>query len=127
MHKRILVIDDEQAVRKSFALALEDGDCTVDTVESGYKGIEKVGTVKYDLIFLDLKMPGMNGVETLMEIRKIDRGVPVYIVTAFHREFVDLIKAAEEKGIKFELARKPLSANEIELIAKSILEWPQAM
>jgi len=127
MHKRILVIDDEEAVRKSFALALEDTDCTVETVESGCKAIEKIETVKYDLIFLDLKMPGMNGVETLKEIRKKDKQVPVYIVTAFHKEFFDQLRIAEEKGVQFELARKPLSADEIVFIAKSILEWPQAM
>ena len=127
MHKRILVIDDEEAIRKSFALALEDTDCWVETVESGYKGIEKVRTAKRDLIFLDLKMPGMNGVETLMEIRKIDKDVPVYIVTAFHKEFLDQLKVAEEERIRFELARKPLSADQIVLITKSILEWPQAM
>ena len=127
MHKRILVIDAEEAIRKSFALALEDTDCWVETVESGDKGIEKVRTAKRDLIFLDLKMPGMNGVETLMEIRKIDKDVPVYIVTAFHKEFLDQLKVAEEERIRFELARKPLSADQIVLITKSILEWPQAM
>ncbi|MGH7889735.1 MAG: response regulator [Thermodesulfobacteriota bacterium] len=127
MHKRILVIDDEEAVRKSFVLALEDADCSVETAESGYKGIKKVRNAKHDLIFLDLKMPGMNGVETLIEIRKIDKEVPVYIVTAFHKEFFDQLKSAEEMGTKFELARKPLSADQIVLITKGILEWPQAV
>lgn len=127
MVNNILVIDDEEAVRKSFALALEDTGCMVETVESGYKGIEKVRSAKYDLIFLDLKMPGMNGVETLMEIRNIDREVPVYIVTAFHKEFFDQLRVAEEEGVRFELLRKPLSSDQIVLITKSILDSPQTI
>ncbi len=127
MVNTILVIDDEEAVRKSFALALEDTGCRVETAESGSKGIEEVRSAKYDLIFLDLKMPGMNGVETLMEIRKIDREVPVYIVTAFHKEFFDQLRVAEEEGVRFELLRKPLSSDQIVLITKSILDSPQTI
>jgi len=122
MSKRILVIDDDEAVRKSFTLALEDTGYHVDTAESGEKGIEKEKHDKYDMIFLDLKMPGLNGVETLRELRKIDGDVPVYIVTAFHKEFFDQIRSAKEDGIKFEVAQKPIGNEQIELIAKSVLE-----
>jgi DNA-binding response OmpR family regulator len=126
MSKRILVIDDEEAVRKSFILALEDTDYQVETVESGEKGLKKIQTDKYDLVFLDLKMPGMNGVETLRELRKIDKSVPIYIVTAFHKEFFDQLKGAEEDGIDFDIVKKPLSSDRIVLITKGILEGPQS-
>ena len=125
MSKRILVIDDDEAVRKSFILALEDTDYQVETVESGEKGFESVQTNKYDLVFLDLKMPGMNGVETLRELRKIDKSVPVYIVTAFHQEFFEQLEGVVKDGIGFEIAKKPLSSNSIVLITKGILEGPQ--
>jgi DNA-binding response OmpR family regulator len=127
MSKRILVIDDEEAVRKSFILALEDTDYQVETVELGEKGLKKIQTTKYDLVFLDLKMPGMNGVETLRELRKIDKSVPVYIVTAFHKEFFDQLKGAADDGIGFEIAKKPLSSDRIVLITKGILEGPQSL
>ncbi len=65
MGKHILVIDDDEAIRGSFQLALEDTDYNVDTSESAKEGIEKVQSKKYDLIFLDLKMPGRSGIETL--------------------------------------------------------------
>lgn len=125
MSKRILVIDDEMMIRRSFVIALKDTPYRVDTAESGEKGIEKIKSNKYDLIFLDLKMTGIDGVETLKELRKIDRDVPVYIVTSFHKEFFNQLKSAKEQGIHFELVSKPLQADKIVLITKSVLEKPQ--
>jgi len=124
MPKRILVIDDEEAIRKAFLLALEDTDYEVDTVDSGAKGIEFKKSKRYDLIFLDLKMPGMNGVETLLKLRKMDEDVAVYIVTAFYGEFFEELERADEDGAYFEVLRKPISADEIVLVSKSILEGP---
>ena len=122
MSSRILVIDDDAFIRKSFILALEDTGYQVDTVESGEKGIEMEQNDRYDLIFLDLKMPGLNGVETLRELRKIDMAVPIYIVTAFHKEFFEGLKKAGEDGMDFELVKKPIGAAHIVLVAKSALE-----
>ncbi|MFH1338426.1 MAG: response regulator [Candidatus Omnitrophota bacterium] len=120
--KQILVIDDDEAIRKSFALALEDTGYRVDTAESGEKGIEMERKARYKLIFLDLKMPGMNGVETLLEIRKIDSNVPVYVITAYHKEFFDQLLNAAEDGINFEVLEKPIGGEQIVSVAKSILE-----
>ena len=122
MNKRILVIDDERSVRKSFTLALEDLDYHLDTVESGEKGIEMEKAQPYDLIFLDLRMPGMNGVETLRAIKKIDKDALVYIVTAFHKEFFTGLKDAMKDGIEFDLLKKPIGIDEIQLVVKSVLE-----
>lgn len=122
--RRILVIDDDEGVRESFTLALEDTGYLVDTAESGEKGIEMKEKTDYDLIFLDLKMPGMDGVETLREIRNRDKDIPVYIITAFYMEFFDGLKVAEQDGIDFELVRKPIGRDEIVLVAKGVLEGP---
>jgi CheY-like chemotaxis protein len=122
MAKRILVIDDEPGIRKSFITALEDTGYLVETAESGEVGIEKLEIQKYDLIFLDLNMPGLNGVETLRELREIDKDVPIYIVTAFHAAFTDQLKAAAADKIDFELLKKPLSGDQIVSITKGILD-----
>lgn len=121
MSKRILVIDDERAVRDAFQLALEDEGYDIDTAEDGMEGLEKVEAQRPDLVFLDLKMPRMNGVETLRGIKNIDMTIPVYIVTAFQREFMEPLNEAVEEGIAFELASKPLSASQILAIAQAKL------
>ncbi len=121
MSKRILVIDDDEAIRKSFSLTLEDTEYQVDTAESGEKGLEMEKEDNYDLIYLDLKMPGMNGTEVLREIRKIDNAVPVYIVTAFHTEFMAELKELRNEGIRFELLQKPVESDDIITITNAIL------
>jgi DNA-binding NtrC family response regulator len=124
MGKHIIVIDDQPDIRNIFELALEDTDIAVDTAESGITGLEKISKNHYDLIYLDLKMPGMNGVETLYAIRGIDANLPVYIITAFHAEFLDELKEAQGKGCNFELLKKPIGMKEIRQITCSILNGP---
>ncbi len=126
MSKRILVIDDDAAIRKSFALALEDADCQVDTAESGKEGVDKAFNTEYDLIFLDLKMPGINGVETLIRLRDNGYKMPVYIVTAFHEEFMDQLRVAADEGYEFEVMQKPMMSEDLVSITKAILERARA-
>ena len=123
--KRILVIDDDEGIGKLFLLSLEGKGFQIDTTESGEQGIEIMQQTKYDLIYLDLKMPGMNGVETLRELRKMNKGVPVYIITAFHEEYFDLLKAAEQDGIDFELLKKPFDSEQLILVTKGVLDGPE--
>jgi len=126
MSKRILVIDDDLAIRKSFALALEDADCQVDTAESGEEGVDKASNTKYDLIFLDLKMPGINGVETLIRLRDNGHTMPIYIITAFHEEFMDQLRVAADEEYEFEIMQKPIESQDLVRITKAILEGARA-
>jgi len=122
MNKHILVIDDDEAIRKAFKLALEDCPVAVDTAASGAEGLEKAAVRKYDLIYLDLKMPGLNGVETLKRIRTADAEVPIYIITAFYPEFLDQLRAEPVRELNFELLRKPIGSEAIMSITKNVLE-----
>lgn len=120
MLNNILVIDDDPAVRGAFKLILEDEGYTVSEAETGAQGIEMVKSKRPDLIFLDLRMPGIDGVETLRRLKAIDETLNVYIVTAFATEFMDQLKSAHDEGLQFELASKPLSASQIRNIAQIV-------
>jgi CheY-like chemotaxis protein len=122
MAYRVLVVDDNPAVRKAFSLSLEETGYAVETAESGEEGLERLGSGRFHLVLLDLKMPGMNGIETLREIRKQDPSLPVYIVTAFHKEFLDDLKGLQEEGVAFELLKKPIGGPELVRIAQGVLE-----
>lgn len=121
---RVLVIDDDAAIRKAFQFALEDSVVEVDTADSGENGVARIrdqnANTPYDLIFLDMKMPGMNGAETLRELRNFDTGIPVYIVTAFHKEFLLELQSLRKEGIRFDLLRKPLGIDEINMLVDSV-------
>lgn len=98
MISHILVVDDDADVRESFVLALDDTEYHVDTAESAEEGIKKEKNRKYDLIFLDLKMPGMSGVEALKIIRAENQITPICIITAFHKAFFEELESAAKEG-----------------------------
>ncbi len=122
MSKRILVIDDDETIRKIYMYAFQDTVYKVDTATSGESGVGLQREFKYDLIFLDIHMPGMNGIEVLREIRKTDEDVPIYIVTAFYKEFLEKIASAIEDGLKFEITHKPITRKQIVSIAMGNIE-----
>jgi len=120
MIQKILVIDDDAAVRGSFKLVLSEMGCKVRVAEGGEQGLAMALVERPDLIFLDLKMPGMDGVETMRRLLAMDATLNIYIVTAFSQEFLDDLKRAQTEGMTFQLANKPLSSNQIRHIARSV-------
>jgi CheY-like chemotaxis protein len=121
MSRQIMVIDDDEAIKKSFSLALEDTEYLVDAVESGEEAIKKAVAGKYDLVFLDLKMSGLDGVSTLRQLRRIDPDVPIYIVTAFHAEFLGQLSGVAKDGLRFEVVEKPIAADQIVSLVEGAL------
>lgn len=122
MNKHILVIDDDIGIRESLFLVLNDAGYQVDTVESGEQGIEKVKRNNYDLIFLDIKMAGMDGIQTLREIRKMGKKIPVYIITAFQKEYFRQLEGAMQDGVDFEVIEKPFDRKRLLSLVEDILE-----
>jgi CheY-like chemotaxis protein len=120
MTKNILVIDDDPAVRGAFSLILNEAGYIVREAENGLQGVEMARAERPDLIFLDLRMPGIDGVETLRLLKKLDGTLNIYIVTAFSNEYMDQLKIAHDEGLNFQLASKPLSSMQIRHIASSI-------
>lgn len=120
MVNKILVIDDDPAVRGAFSLILGEAGYVVREAEDGLQGVEMALAERPDLIFLDLRMPGIDGVETLRRLKAIDENMCIYIVTAFSNEYMDQLKIAHDEGLNFQLASKPLSSKQIRHIASSI-------
>ena len=119
MTQSVLIIDDDAGVRGAFQLVLGEFGSTVRVAENGLQGIALVKAERPDLIFLDLKMPGIDGVETLRRLLAIDNTLNIYVVTAFSQEYLADLKRAQAEGLAFQLANKPLSSNQIRHIARS--------
>jgi len=119
--KRILVIDDDSAVRDAFRLALRKGPYTLLEADNGETGASLAVAEDVDLVYLDLRMPGIDGVETLRRIRAAKPDLTVYIATAFHRELFDDLVTARGEGLEFELLRKPLRRQQILDITNGVL------
>jgi CheY-like chemotaxis protein len=121
MTQHILIIDDESSVRDAFCLALETKGYVVTTATDGLVGVEMAKSHRPDLVFLDLKMPGIDGVETLKRLKAHDPTINVYIVTAFAREFLTQLAQARSEGYVFEVATKPLNSHQIRQIVAAVL------
>lgn len=81
--KKILVVDDEPDFLEVITVRLEANDYKVITAADGKEALEKIKSDKPDAVLLDILMPGIDGLEVLKRIRKIDVKLPVYILTAF--------------------------------------------
>lgn len=93
---RILIVDDQVGMLETFTDILEAKGYHVETAEDGFTAIDKVKQNSFDIIFMDIKMPGINGVQTFREIKKINEKTRVIMMTAYAVE--DLIKEAIEEG-----------------------------
>lgn len=83
---RIMVVDDEPSVLESFKMILKIKDYDVTTFPDGPSALAKLEKDKYDVAFIDYKLPGMDGLEVLKKIKEIDPEVEVIIVTAYATE-----------------------------------------
>jgi excisionase family DNA binding protein len=108
--KRILVVDDDEPIRKLFKDTLEKSNYHVLTADSGSKALKLVHSWKFNLIFLDLKMSVMDGVETFRRIRRIDKVVPVVIITGYTAS--EMLQKALKQA-PFGVMKKPFGAKDI--------------
>ncbi len=84
--KKILVVDDETDFLEMIKLRLEASGYEVDTAIDGEEGLRKVKEGKPSAILLDILMPKVDGLTALERIRKTDKNVPVFMITAFSNE-----------------------------------------
>lgn len=81
--EKILIIDDNESLRYTLESVLEENGFLSKSVEDGLKAIEELKTKSYDLVICDMKMPKMDGMQILAEVKKIDPDIPFIILTAF--------------------------------------------
>ena len=80
---RILVIDDDQAVRLTIQLVLERAGHEVTLADSGRQGVQLFGDDDFDLLIVDIFMPGMDGLETMRDIHRLRPAVPVVVISGY--------------------------------------------
>ena len=109
--ERILVVDDEKSMCQFLSIMLRKEGYDITTVSTGKKAIEEVNGSRFDVVLTDIKMAGMDGIEVLREIKRIDPTMPVVIMTAYASQktaieavnqgaFHYLIKHAKNEEIK---------------------------
>ncbi|TET39713.1 MAG: response regulator [Dehalococcoidia bacterium] len=115
----ILVIDDEKAVLDSCSQVLTKDGYRTDTSEDGVSGLQKIREIKPDLVLVDLKMPGMSGMELLGKIRDIDPNIVAVVITGYAT-----IESAVEamKRNAYDFLPKPFTPDQLRIVTRRGLE-----
>jgi DNA-binding response OmpR family regulator len=116
--KKVLVVDDEKNIRLTVAMSLEKVDLEVDSAVNGEEALEKLRREDYQLVLLDLKLPGMDGVEVLRQLRGFNQKVKVLIITA-HGTVENAVETMKLGAV--DVIQKPFTPEEIRaFVAKAL-------
>ncbi|MBF0106259.1 MAG: response regulator [Deltaproteobacteria bacterium] len=119
---KVLVIDDEEIIRERMKQLLEIEDYHAFTAEDGIKGVKAFNEVKPDIILLDIRMPGMDGIEALKEIKKQKTLTEVIMMTG-HGGIEHAIEALNNDA--FGYLQKPVDFDEVEITIKKAVSKQQ--
>ena len=114
---QVLLIDDERAIRRALREILEFEACSVDEAENGAQALAQIKTKTYDLIFSDIKMPQMDGLELLDQILALGIETPVIMISGHGT--VETAVGAIKKG-SFDFIEKPLDLNRILVLLRQV-------
>jgi len=115
---RILVIDDEDAIRKTLSAILTDADYVVDTAENGKQAIDKTRTNFYNVALIDIRLPDMEGTELLTALNETTPKMRKVILTGYPA-LENAVKAIN-KGVDYYLI-KPINPDELLRVIKELL------
>jgi DNA-binding NtrC family response regulator len=106
----VLIIDDERAIRRALKEILEFEDCVVQEAEDGRQGLALSQEKEFDLIFCDIKMPAMDGLEFLSQAIKLNIESPIIMISG-HGSIDTAVQAIKDGA--FDFIEKPLDLNRI--------------
>jgi two-component system, NtrC family, nitrogen regulation response regulator NtrX len=118
---RVLVVDDEPGIRQSLGGVLEDEAYVVRSVEGGEACLDELGRQSYELVLLDIWLPGMNGLETLSRIQEIplpDR--PAVVMMSGHGNIETAVRATKLGA--FDFLEKPLSIEKVTVVSANAVK-----
>ena len=119
----VLIIDDEAEIRESLQTLLELEGFVVETASSGEEGLQRVGEHPFDLVLLDLALPGRNGMEILAEIRSHDLHLPVIMITAYGT-VENAVRAMQSGAANF--VQKPWDNEKLVADLRAAVGWRRA-
>jgi DNA-binding NtrC family response regulator len=117
--KKILIVDDEKNIRMTISQALADMDVSTDTAVNGEEALSKLKETDFGIILLDLRMPGMDGMEVLAKLRKDRPDIRVVIITA-HGTIESAVEAMKLGAVDF--IQKPFTPKEIRHLVSKIIK-----
>jgi DNA-binding NtrC family response regulator len=117
---KILIVDDDLIVRDSMGNWLQEEGYSVDTIDNGYDGLEKIKTDTYDLAVVDIKMPGMDGIELLKLSKEIYPDLPILVMTAYAS--VDTAVQAMKDGA-FDYIVKPFDPESVSQVIERAVRY----
>lgn len=133
---RILVVDDEKEVRETLSEMIEGLGYAVRVAENGVEAIDRIKKEKIDLIITDLSMPQMNGLELILNAKRINPNIPIAVISAYgsaenttyaltRGAFNFIAKPFKISQVK-ELIRKGKQLRELALGTYALMEWVQS-
>ena len=120
MYPAVLIVDDETTIIESLEGILSDDGFEVIHAFNGYEALKKIETQSPDIVLLDIWMPGMDGIETLKEIKKIAPSLPVVMITG-HGTIESAVDAT--KSGAYDFLEKPLSIDKVMVTINNALNF----
>jgi len=120
MPASLLIVDDESGIRESLGALLRDECYEVETVGSGEECLREIEERRFDLILLDVWLPGLDGLSALERIQTLD-AAPMVVMISGHANIEAAVRATKLGA--FDFIEKPLSLEKIVVVVRNALEY----
>lgn len=116
---RVCIIDDDEKICRMFKTVLNEEGINADYALSGHSAVEMVRSNSYDILFIDMVMPGINGLQTLEQIRTFNPNIPVVMISGY--SVAELLETPKKLGI-YESIDKPIYISQIMKVINDIVK-----